>query len=115
MIRKSSEHVGEPSAEINILEPADGNTAQCSLGAAVEAIGDGLGNPIAAQDLVRDCGSCRTAGTMARHRSHSRRRNTGSHHSRRSSHGAGGPAASSGQSRPSAAGGRKETTIIRNS
>jgi hypothetical protein len=47
MIRKSSEHVGEPSAEINILEPADGNTAQCSLGAAVEAIGGGLGNPIA--------------------------------------------------------------------
>jgi hypothetical protein len=39
--------LGEPSAEINILEPADGNTAQCSLGAAVEAIGDGLGNPIA--------------------------------------------------------------------
>jgi hypothetical protein len=46
MIRKSSEHVGEPSAEINILEPADGNTAQCSLGAAVEAIGDGLGKPL---------------------------------------------------------------------
>jgi hypothetical protein len=46
MIRKSSEHVGEPSAEINILEPADGNTAQCSLGAAVEAIGNGLCKPL---------------------------------------------------------------------